>query len=167
MSMIGNYYMTDEDTIKKIREGELSVEDLIYDENDDIEEEKALDIDKAWHAIHFTLTGEMDEGDEDNVLVKLTFGGSPVNDEDIGYGPALEITTDEVKEINLIVKDISQEDFRSKFSVSEMLENDIYPVIEDENEDEFFEYVWANFEALKNFLAKASKNDSCLLFYIN
>ena len=48
-----------------------------------------------------------------------------------------------------------------------MLENDIYPVIDDEDEDEFFEYVWSNFEALKKFFAKANKMGSCLLFYIN
>ena len=167
MSMIGNYYMADEETIKKIRQGELAVEDLIYDENDDVDEEKALDIDKAWHAIHFTLTGELNEGDGDDILTKLMFGGTPVNDEDVGYGPALEITTEEVKEINSAIKNISQEEFRAKFSVSEMLENDIYPVIDEENEDEFFEYVWANFEELKRFLGKASQSGSCLLFYIN
>lgn len=167
MSMIGNYYMTDTETIKKIRQGEISVEDLIYDENDDVDEEKALDIDKAWHAIHFTLTGEMDEGDNDNILSKVIFSGNPVNDENVGYGPAMELTADEVKKIYLAIRDISMSDFRSNFNVKKMHENDIYPIMDDEDEGEFFEYVWFAFEALREFFAKASKGGNCLLFYIN
>ena len=167
MSMIGNYYMTDTETVEKIRKGELSAEDFIYNENDEIDEEKSLDIDKAWHAIHFTLTGEIDEGDDDSILSKTVLGGNCVNDEDIGYGPAMEITSDEVREINAALSSIPQEDFRAKFNVKEMIENDIYPVTDDEDEDEFFEYVWIHFEALKEFYSKASENGCCLLFYIN
>ena len=122
MGMIGNYYMTDEDTIRKIRQGEISVESLIYDDNDEIDEDKTLDIDKAWHAIHFTLTGSMDEGDEEGVLFKTVFSGNLVNDEDIGYGPAMEITADEVREIHLAIKDISRDAFRADFNVNDMIE---------------------------------------------
>ena len=167
MSMIGNYFMTDEETILKIRQGDISVEGSIYDENDDVDEEKCLDIDKAWHAIHFTLTGHMANEDNDNILTKLTFSGNAVSNEDVGYGPAMEITANEVKEINAALKDISQADFRGKFNVKKMIENDIYPVREDEDEDEFFEYVWQHFECLKDFIAKASETGSCLLFFLN
>lgn len=167
MGMIGNYYMTDEETIKKIRQGEILVEDLIYNEEDNVDEEVTLDIDKAWHAIHFTLTGEIDEGNKDNILLKVVLGGKPVNDEDVGYSPAMLITADEVKEINNEIKGISEEDFHSKFNVKDMAKNKIYTIIEDEDEDGMFEYVWGHFESLKDFYSKAAEMGKCLLFYIN
>lgn len=163
--MIGNYYMADEETILKIREGTLSVGDLIYDENAD--EDRFLEIDKAWHAIHFTLTGETDESDTNNFLSKLVFSGNPVSDEDVGYGSAMEITADEVKRIHLSIRDITKSDFHHEFNVQKMAKNDIYPVTEDEDENEFFEYVWQYFELLNSFFARASQNANCILFYIN
>lgn len=35
------------------------------------------------------------------------------------------------------MNNLEEEEFRKKFSVSEMLENEIYPVMDDEDEDEF------------------------------
>jgi len=167
MSMIGNYYMIDEEIIKKIRQGELLVENLIYDENDDVDEEKSLDIDKAWHAIHFTLTGEIGKVNNDDVLCKIVLSGNLVNDEDVGYGPAHEITSDEVKKINLAIKDMSEDDFRSRFNFQKMVESEVYPISEGEDEGEFFEYIWYYFDALKVFFAKASESNSCILSYLN
>ena len=45
-----------------------------------------LDLDKAWHGIHFLLTGSAWEGEEP--LCYLLAGGQEVGDEDVGYGPA-------------------------------------------------------------------------------
>ena len=166
MSMIGNYYMTDRETVEKIQAGELAVEDLIYGEDDNVDEECLLDIDKTWYAIHFTLTGEIDEADE-SILTKVVFSANPINDEDVGYGPVSLIGEEEVKEIDKELKNISQADFRSKFNLKDMIENEIYPVMEGEDESEFFEYVWVHFEALKNFFSKAASQNKCILFYIN
>jgi len=50
---------------------------------DEFEAGKSLDIDKAWHSIHFLLTGAAWEADG------LIFGGTEIGEDgdDWGYGP--------------------------------------------------------------------------------
>jgi hypothetical protein len=55
-----------------------------------------LDVDKAWHAIHFLLTGSAWEGDPP--LNFIVIGGSDVGD-DLGYGPARGLSSDEVRNL--------------------------------------------------------------------
>lgn len=167
MGMIGNYYMADEETVRSIQNGALSVEDLIYDENDDVDEEASLDIDKAWNAIHFVLTGEAELEDNHSLLAKVVLGGTPVNEEDVGYGPALLITAEEVRQIAEAIQPIGREAFGERFHVAEMLENEVYPVMPDEDEEGFFEYVWDYFTAVQAFFQNASSQGKCVLFYIN
>ena len=167
MSMIGNYYMADEQTIKKIQCGEISLESLIYDENDNVDEDATLDIDKAWHAIYYVLTYEIEEGDEDNVLIKSMLSGNYINDEDLGFGPAMLITAEEVKAVNAEIQNIDQTVFRGRVNIKEMAQNEIYPVMEGEDENDFFEYIWPAFESLRAFYSKAASEGKCLMFYIN
>ena len=166
MSMIGNYIMTDSETIEKILDGELSAEDVLYDE-DDNEPEDFIDIDKSWHAIHFTLTGEIDEGDGDNPLAKVVMHGQLLGDEDVGYGPPMYLTVSDVKEANAALQAISAEDFAAKFDGAAMRENDIYPIMQDENMDEFLEYCLAYFDIVKDFFDKAAEEEKCIIFFLN
>ena len=166
MSMIGNYVMTDSETIEQILSGELSAEDILYDE-DDNEPEDFIDIDKSWHAIHFTLTGEIDEGDEDNPLSKVVMNGQLLGDEDVGYGPPMYLTVSEVKETNEALQAVSNDDFAAKFDLAAMQENEIYPIIDDENPDEFLEYCLSYFGMVKEFFEKAAAGEKCIIFFLN
>ena len=88
MSMIGYYLRADEDTVNKIREGDTGI--LFGEEND----RNLACIDKAWHAIHYIVTGCVWDIPDDNILGHLVLGGEPINDEDMGYGPARLIPAD-------------------------------------------------------------------------
>ncbi len=167
MSMIGNYFMLDEETVNKIKNKEISVESLIYDENDNVDEEITLDIDKTWHAIHFMLTGDAGVSNDQDLLLKTVIGGEPISDEEVGYSPALLITKEEVNKINDHIQNISEHDFRNMFNFKDLIENEIYPVMNNEDEGIFFQYVWSYFERLKDFYNRAAKAEKCLLFYIN
>jgi len=182
MSMIGNYFRTDENTVRKIKNGELSLSELVY-ENDDLDESLLIDIDKSWHAIDFTLLGNVrekkskfasllrgsknDKEQPENILSKVVLNGNLVNDEDMGYGPAMLVSSKDVHLVNEAIKNIGREQFRKMFSMSRMVKEKIYPVMKDENEDEFFEYVFPYFEAVKEFYEKADKEKQCVLFFIN
>lgn len=163
MGMCGCFFRTSEENINSIISGELSSTDLVY--NDD-NEEFTLDIDKSWHAIQFTLTGDVEGGSSDNILDKLMCSDNPIDDEDLGYGPAMLITSSEVKELALELNKISQEEFRSKISIKDMVANDVYCVSDDETEDETFEYIGPYFEDIKVFFKEASSENQAVLFYI-
>lgn len=56
--------------------------ELLLESDDD---ETSVDLGKAWHGIHWLLTGSPDSTDD--VTSEAILGGQPVG-EDLGYGPA-------------------------------------------------------------------------------
>ena len=56
-----------------------------------------LDVDKAWHGIHFLLTNSAEGGSFP--LAFLIVGGRNIGDEDMGYGPARGFAAREVAQI--------------------------------------------------------------------
>ena len=169
MGMYGNFFRTDEITVQKLKKGKESLWTLFqqcHDENWNAVNDCVLGIDKTWHAIHFTLSGKAGDA-ADTPLSKVILNGNPLNDEDMGYGPAMLITAQEVLEINHAFRAVSEEWFRKRFSVPEMLANQIYPLFADEDEDAFFEYVYPYFKDIVSFFKKAGENRQCILFFVS
>ncbi len=150
MSMIGYYFRADDGMVQQLKEG--SCGDILFDESN---RERLFDVDKAWHAIHYTLTGGL-WGMTGEPASWLVFGGELVNEEDMGYGPARLMENDVVKLIADALTAWDEAAFREHFHVADMVECHVYPVMDDENEDVFFQYVWENFEALKKWIRETA-----------
>lgn len=158
MGMIGCYVRTDDIMTRQIQNGaEIDISSG---------KENVLDIDKSWHAIHFTLTGEVWGADEKNILSQIVFGGEPVNDEDMGYGPARLLKKALVYQLSNALEKIDESSFRQCFDIDGMIENHVYPIMDDENVDEFFEYVWSNFKELKEFFRQAADQGQNIISFI-
>jgi hypothetical protein len=56
-----------------------------------------LDVDKAWHGIHFLLTGAAWGDNRPECFIVAS--GREIGDDDVGYGPARGFTSSEVKQI--------------------------------------------------------------------
>jgi hypothetical protein len=116
------------------------------------------DLDKAWHAIHYLLTGTAWEGEPPlNFLLR---GGSEIGDIDVGYGTARAVDASAVKEINAALAELSEETLKNRFIPAEMMELQIYPEIWDRNpeEEDLFGYCIENFSDLKGFVGRAAEN---------
>ncbi len=163
MGMIGSYLRTSEETVKKIQQGEMELWDLL---NDDSYDEYIIDIDKTWHAIHFTLTGEVLTGGGSE-FDDLVLGENHLTDPEKEEFPTSLINPERVKELAVALDNLTEQDFKEKFSMKEMLENEIYPLFVEEDEDEFFEYVNYHFTELKKFMKKASDEGQAVIFYIS
>jgi hypothetical protein len=87
------------------------------------------DLDKAWHGLHFLLTGTAWEGDPP--LNFLVTAGREVGTEDIGIGPARTLTSAETEQAASALARISDEELRGRFVPSEMMRVEIYPEIWD------------------------------------
>ena len=161
MGMIGYYFRADDKQIDQMKKGDS--ESILFNED---YEKYLLDIDKAWHAIHFVLTDEVWEVPADKPLSYVVLGGHPVNDEDMGYGPARLLEKDMVKKLAELLEDWDKAAFRAKFHVKDMIENEVYPVTNNENEEEFFEYVWFYFLELKKFFKEAADNNEYIVSFI-
>ena len=92
----------------------------------------AVDIDKAWHAVHAVLTG--DAWDTDHPLAAAVLGGTEFG-EDTGYGPPRFLAPDEVAAVAARLEPISVDDFGSRIDLQQLSDLDVYPDVWD-REDE-------------------------------
>ena len=104
--------------------------------------------------------------DEDDPLSQVVLGGVPVNDDDMGYGPARLLEKDLVKKAADALESWDQKAFQDGFSMDDMVENEIYPVMIDESEEEFFEYVWSYFQEVKKFFRQAADCGQNIISFI-
>ena len=158
MGMIGNYVATDSDMLQQIENGALDLLDI------DSEEHPTLDIDKSWQAIHFLLCDDIADGeppfgyvvpmrDENALDIEMDFG-------------AFALTSVETREAYECIKNIGEEELREKYDFQSFIDNEIYPVIDDEDMDDFFDYIYENFKSIQEFYKTASESGKGIVFYI-
>lgn len=117
MSMICILRQTEEAEIKRFLLNPDGIGDFLCgDEEAEMEErpEGEIDLDKAWHGIHFLLTGSAWEGAEP--LCYLVTGGHQLGDEDIGYGPARALLPHEVAAFDAALSQVTVDDLRQRFN---------------------------------------------------
>ena len=162
MSMISILVFASDDEIRQL----LAQPESIYDF---IEEERtSTDLDKAWHGIHWLLTGSADGGDEPHCY--LLAGGEPVGDVDVGYGPARALTSQQVAAWDATLSQISRDELSRRFDPQAMLDADIYPEIAARSikgEEDTLDYLLQAYGSLRDFVAAARKERSGLLVYLS
>ena len=115
-----------------------------------------LDLDEAWHGIHFLLTGTAVEGQAP--LDFLERGGREVGEVDLGYGPARCFDAEQVRAIAQALDPVGAEQLRARFDPERMRMLEIYPDIWDgqQGEQDPLAYVLSYFAELKSFLARVA-----------
>lgn len=114
-------------------------------------ERSNLDLDKAWHAIHFLLSGNAFEADGPSGY--LMMGGRPLGQVHHDYGPARALSPEEVKALYSVMQSMSDQDLQRRYRVEKMKE--IYPGYwEPELNGEDFPYLLHYFRTLKEYLSK-------------
>lgn len=112
------------------------------------------DLMDSWQIIHFLLTGIDDDLKQDVPFPDgfITSGGIDVGEEDVGYGPARTLSSNQVKEIDDFLRTVSMDDFRSRIRPQDILSRRIYraPLVGDE---EGIISVVADFGALKKYVS--------------
>jgi hypothetical protein len=164
MSMIGNLIALSSEQLQALIRDPDSIEDFIYPDDGDSEPDNHIDLDKAWHAIHFTLNGKAWEGDEPLFLTIL--GGTEIG-EDAGYGPARYLSADQVKAVSSALSDLPREAFVARFNPSAMTAAEIYPGIWEDEDDDGLDYVASYYTDLRNFYLAASQRGDAVLIYLN
>ena len=121
-----------------------------------------LDIDKAWHAIHFLLTGTAWEGEAP--LNFMVTGGLDVGD-DLGYGPARGLTSEEVRSIAAALEAIPPDSLMERFDPVALESAEIYPDIWDraDEEDDPRAYISGYYDQLRTFILDAATEGEALL----
>ena len=120
------------------------------------DERNETDLDKAWHGIHYLLTGSDWGGDPP--LNFLVTGGLPVGDVDVGYGPARVFHSSEVARIHDALCAIQPDELRRRYNPDAMMEQEIYPTIwdRDPKDDDALGYLMEYFAVLRRFISEAA-----------
>lgn len=163
MSMIGNYLRVSPEQLARLRRDPSLITSILYPEGDEEHPDGThLDIDKAWHAIQFLLTGEPWGGEPP--LHNAVTGGFELGDEDVGYGPARTLTFAEVRAVSVALASISGEQLWSRFDADAFATAEIYP---EGWSSEGKDYILGHYEALRVFFADAAKSGSAMILYLN
>ena len=103
-------------------------EDGFVDWLEEYGQRRSFDVDKAWHAVHFLLTGTAQE--TAGPLGAVVLGGEEFGG-DLGYGPPRWLSPTRVDEAATALAAISDDEARSRLDFSAMQAADIYPSIWD------------------------------------
>ena len=125
------------------------------------------DLDKAWHGIHYLLTGTASEGRKP--LDFLVSGGRVVGNVDVGYGPARVFSAAETRAVHEALARLGDDELRGRFNPQDMTKQDIYPEIwnNDPEEDDPLGYLTEYLGTLRGFLAQAVQHGHGLVVYLS
>lgn len=161
MSMIGNFLQVTPLELQALIDDPSAVEDFIYPEDE--EHENCMDVDKAWHGIHFLLSGDPWGGNLP--LANVVLGGTEIGD-DVGYGPARYITADDVRTVADAISDVTPQELAKRYDPSALKKHEIYPEIWDEGEGAV-EYLTSWYQSLREYYLDAASKGNAMLKYLN
>lgn len=121
--------------------------------------------DKAWHAIHYLLTGSAE--DSQLPLGFILNDGQQIGNEEVGYGPARLFNADQVARIDSAIADFTEDEFKKRYAGDQMDELKVYPQIWGREAVDNFDYIWDNFVNLRNFIHNTRISGSSLILYIS
>jgi hypothetical protein len=123
------------------------------------------DLDKAWHGIHFLLTGSPWEGEAPlNFLLKggVEFG------HDQGYGAPRYLSPEAVSSVSTALEAIPPGTFRSRFDSDLLDQNQIYPTgwSRPEEKDSIREYLVSSYRILRSSIDVVRHRGNGLVLYL-
>jgi Domain of unknown function (DUF1877) len=153
VGMLFSYISIEQSEFDQLLDDPIQAEDFL-EENED----RSADIDKAWHGLHFLLTGDAIYGDLP--LGFILNGGKVISGEEL---PTLRIfRPEEVKSIAHALLQCKWLSLRERFDPKALTEADVYPAVW-ETDDGVLEYLKENFEQLRRDLKVIAADNKGLL----
>ena len=125
-----------------------------------------VDLDKAWHGLHFLFTGTAWEGDEPACF--LVRGGEAIGSVDVGYGPARALAPDRVRRFAEFLEALSPDELDRRYDPARMTALDIYPGNwTGTGEPEEMDVLLEGFAMLRDFVTETREAGDALVVYLN
>jgi Domain of unknown function (DUF1877) len=165
MSMIGNFRALPDEELQALFSEPSRVEQLLYESLlGGASNGNELDVDKAWHGLHFLLTGSAWEGSFP--LNFIVTGGEEVGD-DLGYGPARGLTSADVRTIAAALEPLTPHELGQRFDAQRMAELQIYPDGWIHDPDGERAYLLEYYTDLRAFVDRTTERGHALLVYLS
>jgi len=163
MGMIACFTSLAPEALQHLRDNPDEIGDFLYPDGGEGEPPNYVDLDKAWHGLHYLLTGDAYGGPMP--LSLAVFGGVEFGPE-ISYGAARFLTVDEVAAVATALAGITPEALRQRFNPDEMEELEIYPQIWTRDDPETLDYLLDAFPELQQFYANAATRGEAAILWI-
>jgi hypothetical protein len=164
MGMVQCFVAVSEEKLGHLRRHPETIEEFLYPDDGDSEPPNYLDVDKAWHGIHYLLTGTAFEGSGPGALA--VFGGTEFGPE-VGYGPARFLTPAQVLEVANHLSALTIEQLKSAFDPTDMAAKEIYPEIWVRDGSEGLDYLIENYRQLATFYRDAASRGDCVIQWLS
>jgi hypothetical protein len=164
MGMIGCFASLSPDALQRLRDEPDLIEDYLYPDDGDGEPPNYIDLDKAWHGVHYLLTGQAYGGQEPEALAVV--GGEEFGPE-VGYGPARFLTSEQVTKVASALSALTPEILGSRFNPEDMEAKEIYPsTIWVRDGKEGLSYVLDGYQQLQVFYRDAASRGEAVIQWI-
>jgi hypothetical protein len=123
-----------------------------------------IDLDKAWHGLHFLFTGTAEDGDEPGCF--LVRGGEDLGDEEIGNSLPRVLQPDKVKQFATFLSELTADELLRRYDPARMMALEIYPEVwggSQVKRDAGREYLLEYFQALQEFVRTADIQGEALV----
>ena len=160
MGMIGYLQQVSPKLLTALIQGELDIHEYLFDQ----ENGEELDLDKAWHGLHYLLCGDAFQGELP--LFNALMGGRPINEHETEDIIVRYLTVEEVAEVSNALAHIGQAQLKQAFDPHEMNEAGVYPS-SDWSEDGELDYLLGYYEPLKNYYRQAAATGEGMLLYVS
>jgi Domain of unknown function (DUF1877) len=166
MSMNGTFRALPDEELDALRADPSRVEQLLYASffGNASNGHDELEVDKAWHGLHFLLTGTAWEGDFP--LNFIVSGGEEVGD-DLGYGPARGLTSGDVQKIDAALEPFTRDELGRRFDADRMTALEIYPFGWSDDPDGELDYLLDFYVDLRGFVRRTAEREHALLVYLS
>ena len=119
-----------------------------------------LDIEKAWHGVHFLLCGVPEEAPPP--LGHAVLGGTEVGP-DLGYGPARYLEPHQVRAVADALQTVPPAAIAGRFDAAGLQEHRIYPGVWSEDDKEWIQDAYSQ---LRDFYSDAAQKGLAVLLYL-
>lgn len=150
-----------------LRLSPITISEVDPDAPDDsvaVDPEKTLDIEKAWHGLHFLFTGTADEGSEPACY--MVKGGQELDDEGVARG----LRPQQVKRFADYLTSLTEADLDERYNPERMTALKIYP-FDDWNQrsidEEPRQWLHDVFRELRDFVKRAADAGDGLVIHIS
>lgn len=157
--MVGNFLRISDKKLEALRRAPDRIRSVLFPSGDEtkINDDVYLEIDKAWHGIHYLLTGDAAAGGSP---LGFLLGGEPIGDVDVGHGPARGFDAEQVRGIADALSPITTDALRGRFDPARMAALAIY------SHRAPIDYLETHFENMKEFVLGTAELGAAMIVYL-
>jgi Domain of unknown function (DUF1877) len=127
-----------------------------------------LDLEKAWHGLHYIFTGTAWEGEQPGCF--LVHGGEEIGDEDADSRPRL-LDPNEVGQFSAFLASLSNDEFTRRYDPERMtaleIDPDVIWKVDAASDYSPIDHLRSAFDDLRNFVAAAAERGDAIVIAVS